>query len=149
MNPFIQDVVAEAIKKQSFFQKNANTIVTGIGALAAVLGFVASFELPIKDEWSGIIPAVIGVLTAFAVKLTPNGVQPSTANKLENTVVAQSTLPFDVSGIAAEASRMAPAAQDLASVVQVEAERWLGQAQGVADRAHELAAEHVGRHRGE
>lgn len=149
MNPFIQDVVAEAIKKQSFFQKNANTIVTGIGALAAILGFVASFELPIKDEWSGIIPAVIGVLTAFAVKLTPNGVQPATASKLEKTVVAQSTLPVDLSGVAAEAVRMAPAAQDLAAAVQAEAERWHGQAQGVADRAHELAAEYIGQHRGE
>lgn len=88
MNPFIQDVVAEAIRKQSFFQKNANTIVAGIGALAAILAFVVTLPLGLPEVVHASVPAVVSVLTAFAIKLTPNGVQPSTATKLEATTAS-------------------------------------------------------------
>lgn len=88
MNVFIQDVVAEAIQKQSFFQKNANTIVAGIGALAAILAFVVTLPFELPEVVHASVPAVVSVLTAFAIKLTPNGVQPSMAPKLEATVAA-------------------------------------------------------------
>lgn len=157
-NQVIQDAVAEAIQRQPWYEKNANTIVSGLVALLAVLGFVVSFELPIRDEWAGVIPAVIAALTPVAVKLTKNGVQPSTAYKLDNTTAAlKGSLPLDTSSIAAEAARMAPAAPNIADAVQGEAQRWLptgdlGQATGVEasplGRVDE-PVDYIGQHRGE
>ena len=88
MNSLIQSAVAEAIRRQSFFQRNANTIVAGIGAVTALLSFLVTLPLPIDDKYTGLVPSVVAFLTVFAVKLTPNGVQPSTADKLENTIAA-------------------------------------------------------------
>lgn len=108
MNTFIQDVVAEAVRKQSFFQKNANTIVAGIGALAAILSFLVTLPLGLPEQVHAAIPALVSVLTAFAIKLTPNGVQPRTADKLEATIAAQHP-PISGAGmsvIAAEIERV-------------------------------------------
>lgn len=156
MNTIIQNAVVEAVERQSWFQRNANTIVTGLGALAGLLGFLATLPLPIKDEYRALIPVVAGFLTTFATKFTINGIQPSMIDKLGSTITAQSTLPVDVTSIATEAARMAPASTDLVAAVQAEVARWpghvqeaVGQAQGVADQAHQLAAEYVGQHRSE
>lgn len=93
MNPFIQDVVAEAIRRQSWFQKNANTIVAGMVALVSVLSFVATLELDLPPMVAAGIPVVVTAIGTLITKLTRNGVQMSTAGLLEQTATAQATLP--------------------------------------------------------
>ena len=93
MNPFLQEVVAEAVRRQPWYQRNANTIVAGIGALASVLSFVLTLSLGLPESVVAGIGAAIPVLTAFAVKLTRNGVQMSTATKLEATPSARALVP--------------------------------------------------------
>lgn len=90
MNTLLQEVVAEAVRRQPWYQKNANTIVAGIGALASVLAFVLTLSLGLPDAAVAGIGAAIPLLTTFAVKLTRNGVQASTLGKLES---AQPGLP--------------------------------------------------------
>lgn len=155
MDTVIQNAVVEAVRRQSWFQRNANTIVAGLGALAGLLGFLATLPLPIKDEYRALIPLAASFLTAFAVKLTRNGVQPSTADKLEQ--VAQSAPQIDVATIQAEIARTTQPVVEQIDVAQAEVQRWIdtsvneaiGHAHGVADQVHELAAEYVGQHRGE
>ena len=91
MNPFLQEVVAEAVRRQPWYARNANTIVAGIGALASALSFVLTLSLGLPENVVLAIGAAIPVLTAFAVKLTRNGVQMSTLAKLE--AVAPRELP--------------------------------------------------------
>ena len=95
MNPFLQEVVAEAVRRQPWYQRNANTIVAGIGAVASVLSFVLTLSLGLPETVVAGIGAAIPVLTAFAVKLTRNGVQMSTAAKLESTPLARASMPDD------------------------------------------------------
>lgn len=83
MRTIVENMVLEAVSRQPWWQRYANTVVAGIGALAALLGFLATFELPIRDEWAGLIPTVIAFLTALGIKLTKNGLAPSAAVKLE------------------------------------------------------------------
>ena len=83
MNTMITDIVLEAVRRQPFWQRYANTIVAAIGALAAVLSFVATLPLNIDERWSGALPAAISVLIMLGVKLTKNGIAPSAASKLE------------------------------------------------------------------
>lgn len=91
MNPFIQEIVAEAVRRQPWYQKNANTIVAGLVALSAVLSFVATLGLDLPPIVAAGIPAVVTVIGTVVTKLTRNGVQPSTAVKLE--AVAPRSLP--------------------------------------------------------
>lgn len=140
MNPFIQSVVAEAIRDQPWFKKNANTIVAGITALAAVLSFVATLGLDLPSWAAASIPVITGALGTLATKLTPNGVQPSTAKKLEDTPLAKSTLPVDA--FVDEVRRIAPAPGDVQAAISAEVQRWQSQAQNVMD-------DYTGRHRGE
>lgn len=93
MNPFIQDVVAEAIRQQKWYQRNANTIVAGLVALASVLSFVATLGLELPPIVAGGIPVAVTLIGTFVTKLTRNGVQMSTAPKLEQTPTARATLP--------------------------------------------------------
>ena len=93
MNPFLQEVVAEAVRRQPWYQRNANTIVAGIGAVASVLSFVLTLSLGLPENVVLAIGAAIPVLTTFAVKLTRNGVQMSTATKLESTATARASMP--------------------------------------------------------
>lgn len=137
MNAFIEDVVAEAIRKQTFFQKNANTIVAGIGALVAVLSFVATLPLELPDVAKAAIPVVVSVLTTFAIKLTPNGVQPTTAQKLERTVAATRPPVLDPAVLVAEADRAREAARvglaQQAPAIAAELERIRGDVAGAVD----------------
>lgn len=95
MNPFLQEVVAEAVRRQPWYARNANTIVAGLGAVAAVLSFVLTLSLGLPENVVLAIGAAIPVLTAFAVKLTRNGVQMSTAARLESTPTARASMPTD------------------------------------------------------
>ena len=92
MNPFLQEVVAEAVRRQPWYARNANTIVAGIGALASVLSFVLTLSLGLPENVVLAIGAAIPVLTTFAVKLTRNGVQMSTAARLESTPTARASM---------------------------------------------------------
>lgn len=82
MNETIHEIVAEAVRRQPWYQKNANTIVAALGALAAILSFVLTLSLGLPENVIAAVGAAIPVLTALAVKLTRNGVQASTADKL-------------------------------------------------------------------
>ena len=93
MNPFIQNIVAEAIRQQKWYQRNANTIVAGLVALSAILSFVLTLGLELPPIVAAGIPAVITVIGTMVTKLTRNGVQMSTAVKLEQTPAARATLP--------------------------------------------------------
>lgn len=104
MTTLIQNVVAEAVRTQPWYKRNANTIVAGIGAVTAVLAFLVTLELPVPEVVTGAVPTVIAFLTAVAVKLTRNGVQPSTAQKLEDTDAAHGIEPAVVSTYAGGSS---------------------------------------------
>lgn len=107
MNPFIQEVVAEAIRRQSWFQKNANTIVAALVMVVSVLSFVATLELDLPPMVAAGIPVVVTAIGTLITKLTRNGVQASTAWRLEQTPTAQATLPAPAVSpiIAAEQAR--------------------------------------------
>ena len=149
MNPIIQDAVFGAVQQQSWFKKNANTIVAGVGALAALLSFVATLPIPMEDQYKGIIPAVVAVLTAFAIKATKNGVQPSMADDLAKAapVVQQQV---ELATVRAAIDRSTPPAVEQVDLAAAESQRWagdsLGQAQGAANYSHQLEAEPSGRH---
>lgn len=96
MNPFIQDVVAEAIRQQRWYQRNANTIVAGLVALVSVLSFVATLELNLPPAVAAGIPVAATAIGTLATKLTKNSVQMSTAPKLEQTPTARASLPAPV-----------------------------------------------------
>lgn len=150
MNGFIENAVIAAIQRQSFVRKNANTIVAGIGALTAVLSFLVTLPLPVDDKYTGIVPVVVAFLTALAVKITPNGIQPSMIDKLESTGMQDGP---DLGAMVAEARRMAPAPQDVQSAIEAEVSRWQGQAQEALGQAQGVAQavidDYAGRHRGE
>lgn len=82
MNDVIYDAIAEVVKQQPWYKKNANTIVAGIGALAAILSFVLTLSLGLPEQAVAAIGGGISVLTTLAVKFTKNGYQPSMADKL-------------------------------------------------------------------
>ena len=107
MNPFIHDVVAEAIRQQSWYQRNANTIVAGLVALASILSFVATLELGLPPAVAAGIPVVVTAIGTLVTKLTRNGVQPSTAVKLEVTPTARASMPTEPESpvVAAERDR--------------------------------------------
>ena len=89
MNKMIESVVLEAVRRQPWFKRYSNTVVAGIGAVAAILSFVATLSLPIPEQWAGAIPAAISFLTALGIKLTVNGIAPSAARKLSPVVDEQ------------------------------------------------------------
>ena len=95
MNPFIHDVVAEAIRQQKWYQRNANTIVAGLVAVASILSFVATLELGLPPAVAAGIPVVVTAIGTLVTKLTRNGVQPSTADKLEVTPTARASMPAE------------------------------------------------------
>lgn len=82
MNMVIAEVVANALREQKWYQKNANTIVAGITLLVSALSFLVSLELGLPTLVAAGIPVVIQALGTLATKLTKNGLQPSTAGKL-------------------------------------------------------------------
>ena len=96
MNPFIQEVVAEAIRQQTWYQRNANTIVAGLVMLSSVLSFVATLEPDLPATAAAGIPVAVTAIGTLITKLTRNGVQPSTAGKLEVTPTAWATMPAPV-----------------------------------------------------
>lgn len=82
MNMLITEVVADALRKQKWYQKNANTIVAGITLLISALSFLVSLELGLPALVAAGIPVAVQALGTIATKLTRNGIQPSTAGKL-------------------------------------------------------------------
>lgn len=82
MNNVIAEVVADALRKQKWYQKNANTIVAGITLLISALSFLVSLGLGLPPLVAAGIPVVVQALGTVATKLTKNGIQPSTAAKL-------------------------------------------------------------------
>lgn len=82
MNQMIESVVLEAVRRQPWWKRYANTVVAGVGAVAAVLSFVATLNLPIPDGWDAAIPTAVAFLTALGIKLTKNGLAPSALEKL-------------------------------------------------------------------
>lgn len=88
MNTFIQDVVTQAVRNQKWYQKNANTIVAGLVLLSAILSFVLTLGLDLPPQVAAGIPVVATFIGTIVTKLTKNGVQPSTAKKLEATPTA-------------------------------------------------------------
>lgn len=107
MNPFIETVVIEAIRQQTWYQRNANTIVAALVMLSSILSFVATLELGLPPEVAAGIPVVVTAIGTLVTKLTKNGVQASTAGKLEQTPTARATLPTPPASpaIAAELAR--------------------------------------------
>ena len=148
----IQDAVVGAVRDQKWFQRNANTIVAGLGFLAGLLGFIATLPLPIQDEYRAVIPLVAGFLTTLATKFTINGVQPQMIDKLEAQVA--SAPQIDLAPIQSEIARSTREPVEQIDIAGVEARRWIdtnvdeaiGQAQGAADYSHQLDAEPSGRH---
>jgi len=106
VNPFIQDVVAEAISRQSFFQKNANTIVSGLSALAAVLTFLVSIQIGLPPLVTAGIVAAIPVINTLVKKLATKGFQPSMVAKLSETDAAPRPVNQGASLMAAEIARV-------------------------------------------
>ena len=169
MNSLIENWILEAVRRQPFYKRYANTIVAAIGALAAVLSFVATLPLDIDERWSGALPAVISVLTMIGIKLTKNGIAPSAVDKVRpvadeqpaprqeqplSTYTGASSVPSvtpNSSGLPVYqmASSAIEAVNDTRVQIETAVNDVLGQAQGAADRAHALAAEYTGRHRGE
>lgn len=83
MNDQIYDVVALAVQRQSWYQKNANTIVAALGALAMILSFVLTLSLDLPGIVVAGIGATVSVLTTLRIKLTPNGFQENMAERLK------------------------------------------------------------------
>lgn len=105
MNPFIQDLVAEAVRRQPWYQKNANTIVAGLVMLSAVLSFIATLGMDLPPMVAGGIPVVVTALGTIVTKLTRNGVQPSMVPKLAATETARKPAP-GATLLAAEIARV-------------------------------------------
>lgn len=82
MNDVIYEVVAETVRRQPWYQKNANTIVAGLGALVSILSFLVTLSLGLPEVVVAGIGALISILTTLGIKLTRNGVQPGMAAKL-------------------------------------------------------------------
>ena len=83
MNQFIETAVLNAISKQKWYQKNANTIVAGLVLLSAILSFVATLGLDLPAWAAAAIPVAITFLGTVTTKLTKNGVQKSLIPKLD------------------------------------------------------------------
>lgn len=92
MNLVIAEVVADALRKQKWYQKNANTIVAGITLLISALSFVVSLGFGLSPLVAAGIPVVVQTLGTIATKLTKNGIQPSTAGKLAAPETSPSVL---------------------------------------------------------
>lgn len=101
MNALIEGAVLDAVSRQKWYQRNANTIVSGLVALAAVLSFVATLGLDLPPVVAAAIPAAAAAIGTLATKLTKNGVQKSMIPKLD-TAPANSLS----SVLQAEANRM-------------------------------------------
>lgn len=82
MNDAIYQLVADAVSRQTWYQKNANTIVATIGALVSILSLVLTMSLGLPQVATVLIAGAISALTALGIKLTRNGIQKSTATKL-------------------------------------------------------------------
>lgn len=108
MNTFVEDMVAEAIRRQPWYQKNANTIVAGLTALSAILSFVATAGFGLPPLVAAGIPVAVNTIGVVATKLMPNGVQYSTAKKLSATQAASApaVAAAGMSVIAAEIERV-------------------------------------------
>lgn len=92
MNTIVEQAVLAAVRRQSFYQRYANTIVAGLGAVAALLTFIAT--LPVIDNtWAQALPVVVAGLTTIAVKLTPNGVSPAMAEQIAAQAPGTGHLP--------------------------------------------------------
>ena len=85
----ISDVVVEAVRRQPWYAKNANTIVTAISALINVLQLVIVIGVVGNPQLAALIAGAITVLTPFAVKLTRNGVQESMIPRLASTAAVR------------------------------------------------------------
>lgn len=83
MNQFIVNAVLNAVAKQKWYQKNANTIVAGLVMLSAILSFVATLGLDLPAWAAAAIPVAVTSLGTVATKLTKNGVQQSMIPKLD------------------------------------------------------------------
>lgn len=93
MNPFIHNIVAEAVRDQPWYKRNANTIVAGLTLLGAVLSFIVSLGLDLPTMVASALPVAVTAIGTLVTKLTRNGVQPSTEGALSGTPTARGTLP--------------------------------------------------------
>lgn len=84
MNPLLPGIVAEAVRRQPWYKRNANTIVAGLVALSAILSFVATLGLDLPATVAAAIPVAVTAIGTLVTKLTRNGVQPSTLRKLQD-----------------------------------------------------------------
>lgn len=82
MNNMILDIVVEGLRRQTFYQKNANTIHAGIGLVISLLSFLVTVPLGLPAPVVAAIPVAIQVLTTIGIKFTRNGIQPGTADAL-------------------------------------------------------------------
>ena len=78
----LDDMVQEALRRQSWYRKYANTINTAIGAAVTVAASLAAsgMELPV---WATYAVAVVGAVgTILGVRNTHNGIPQDTASRL-------------------------------------------------------------------
>lgn len=88
MNNMVLDIVVEGLRRQTFYQKNANTIHAGIGLLISLLSFLVTIPMGLPTPLVAAIPVVIQTLTTIWIKFTRNGIQPGTASVLADAALA-------------------------------------------------------------
>lgn len=82
MNPFIVDIVVGAVRQQSWYRKNANTIHAGVALLGSVLTFVATLAVAQDPRWAAGLAFAVQTIGVVGIKLTRNGLQESAAPML-------------------------------------------------------------------
>ena len=88
MNALLYDLVAEAVKAQPWYRKNANTIVAGLTLLGTALSFIIALELDLPPVVTLALPIAVQTVGTFATKLTVNGMQLNHVDKLAATPAA-------------------------------------------------------------
>lgn len=108
MNPLLYDVVAEAVRRQPWYAKNANTIVAVLTLVTSALSVVAALQLDLPPAVAVALPIAIQTIGTFITKLMPNGVQMGMTRKLADAagvVVPMPAFPVDPQVLTAEIDR--------------------------------------------
>lgn len=90
MNPFIVDLLVNAVREQSWYRQHANTVNAGVALLGSVLAFVATLTIAQDARWAGALALAIQLVGVVAVRLTRNGVSISQAEQLSAAAVTPS-----------------------------------------------------------
>lgn len=78
----IEGLVAEYVKTQPWYKKNANTISASIGIAATIASSLTASGLELPAWAITLATGVVALASVFGVKKTKNGIQSDTGKKI-------------------------------------------------------------------